>query len=446
MGSLKSNFYIKTIFLFVSGGLLFFVALDLGGRFFLPEAGSITSMVLHGDLASPADRMLAKPLLPALLAWVAPFGSFRLLWPFLCALGGTFLGASLLYPLKLSPHAGFSLIYLLFTLLSAPFLFLLTTDPGGALGVGLLCVAATDMLTHLRTGQTYHLFSAGVTLGLIPFAASWGLYVLILVFLVNRLLVEVEEHGFLAEYIVLFTPFLLLGGGWWFLHWVYRKGGDLFPSLSFPLGEEVSFFLSGTLLLLGALLLLFSISCGENREGCAISFRFFFLAFLGLGITWLFLPWGEPRLRLILLSLGMLLLFLGSVLLPLRPRLLLALLLGLLCGVTWWELPETSQNLALWKRALGGERVISQLYPEQEQISSLLRQEFEGLSVGLEGRAPLVEFLAGDMVHFVPVEKDFPPEFMLQPFFYLPQEGERVLFRSPHWMLLRNISLFPITR
>ena len=240
---------------------------------------------------------------------------------------------------------------------------------------------------------------------------------------------------------MLFTPFLLLGGGWWFLHWVYRKGGDLFPSLSFPLAEQVSFSLSGMLLLLGALVLLFSISCSENQKGCAISFRFFFLAFLGLGITWLFLPWGEPRLRLILLSLGMLLLFLGSVLLPLGHRLFLVLLLGFLCGITWWELPGTSENLALWKRALGGEKVISQLYPEEEQISSVLRQEFEGLSVGLEGRAPLVELLAGDTVRFVPPGKDFPPKFMLQPFFYLPREGERVLFRSPHWMLLRNIPL-----
>jgi hypothetical protein len=439
----KSNLLVKAIFFVISGALLFLLAADLGERFFVPEAGKISSMAIHKDLSSPADRMLAKPLLPALLAWMAPFRSFRLLWPFVCALAGTLLGASLLYPLKLSPHPRCSLLYLFLALLSVPFLFLLTADPGGALGLALLCVATTDMLVHLQTGRTYPLFSAGVALGFLPLAASWGFYVLLGVFLVNRLLVEVEEHGFLAEYIVLFTPFLLLGGGWWFLHWVYRKGEPLFPSPSFPLAEGASFPISGFLLLLTALLLLFSISCGKDRAGCVISFRFFFLAFLGLGVMWILLPWEEPRLRMILLSLGILLVFLGSVLHPLRNHLSLGLLLGLLCVGTWWELPRNSENLAFWKNALTGENAVSYLYPEEKEIGTFLRNELAGASVGLEGRAPMVEFLAGDTVRFVSVYEDPSAEFMLFPFFHIPGKEEDVLFRSPHWILLRRIRGVP---
>ncbi len=434
----KSKPFPKILFLLISFFLLFFFSENFGKNFFLPEGASIAVGVLNDNLASPAERMLTKPLLPALVAWLSPCSSFRTLWPFVCAVGGTLLGGSLLYSLRFSGHAFFSCVALVPVIFSVPLLFAITSDPAGALGLAFFTVAVTDMLEHLQTGRTFPLFSAGIALGIIPFGISWGIFLILGFFLVNRFLVESEKHGFLAEYIVLFTPFLLFGGGWWFLHWTYRQGGVLFPPLSFPLQEVAKFSLSGGLLFCGALGMLLLLHCGENRRSCAISFRFFSLAFLGLGIAWMCLPLGEPRLRLTLLSVGILLFFVGFLVLPLRSRLFGFAFLTLFCGATWFELPEASENLGLWKRALAGERVLSFLYPEERRIETFLEETLSESFVGIEGRAPVIEYLAGEKIHFVSVYDVPPPRYLLRPFFSSPGEKEIILFRSPRWLLLRQ--------
>lgn len=438
MDSQKSKIFLKILFMLLSFLLLFLLAEDLGKNFFLPEGASITAGVLNERLASPAERLFTKPLLPTLAAWLSPCRSSRTLWPFVCALGGTLLGVALLYALRFSGHSLLSLFSLLPVIFSVPLLFAITSAPAEALGLAFFTVATTDLLEHLRTGRTYPLFSAGIALGVIPFGISWGIFLVLGFFLGNRLLVEVEEHGFLAEYVVLFTPFLLFAGGWWFLHWVYRQGGALFPFLSFPLREMARFSLSGGLLFCGILGVLLCFRCEENRRNCIVSLRFFLLVFLGLGIAWIFSPLAEARLRLTLLSVGIILLFLGFLLLPLRNRLLGFFFLVLFCVGTWMELPGASENLGLWKRALGGEDVLSFLYPEEQRVKTFLEKHLSGSVVGIEGRSFVIEHLAGDVISFVSIYDFSPPRYVLRPFFSSPGEDEKILIQSPHWLLLRK--------
>ena len=432
----------RRIFLFcaalLSFALLFLVARGVFVRFFLPEAASVSVTVLEASRFEPVEILLAQPTLVALIAWLSPFRSFGALWPSVCAGAGLLLAIALLYPLRASSHPFFSLLFFVPAVLSAPFLFMLTADPASAIAVACLSVAVADMLSHLRTGRTFPLFSAGLALGLVPFAASWGLYAVLGAVIVNRLLIEAEEHGFFAEYIVLFTPFLLIGGGWWFLHWVYRTGGSLFMPLSLPLPEASLFPLTSFVLLIGAAVTLCAIRCGKDREDCAITFRFFLLCFTYLGIVWLLLPAAETRLRLALLSAGILLIFLAASLLPFRRRMAPFIMLLLLCVVTWRELPVYSQNLGRWSDALRGEGAISGLYPSEESIGRYLHDRLSGIEVGLDGRAPVVEFFAGGRVRFVPPYEQPLPEVVLRPSFTPLSGGDNVLLRGERWTLLQR--------
>lgn len=438
MDSLRSRRFLIVCTALLSFALLYLIARDVFASFFLPEAASLSVSVLEAPRFEPAERLLTQPTLVALIARLSPFRTFNSLWPSICAAAGVLLVIALLYPLRTSPHPFFSLLYFLPALLSAPFLFMLTADPASALAVACLSVAVADMLSHLRTGHTFPLFSAGLALGLVPFAASWGLYAVLGAVIVNRLLIEAEEHGFFAEYIVLFTPFLLIGGGWWFLHWVYRKGGSLFMPLSLPLAEASLFPLSSAVLLIGAVATLCVIRCGKDREDCAISFRFFLLCFMYLGAVWILLPAPETRLRLALLSAGILLVFLAAAPLPFRRRIVPFFVLLLLCVATWRELPAHSQNLARWSESLRGEGSLSSLYPSEESVGRYLKDRLSGEEVGLDGRAPLVEFFAGGSVRFVPPYEPPLPLVVLRPSFQPPSGGENVLLRSERWVLLQR--------
>ncbi len=438
MGWLKSKRLLTVCAALLSFALLFLIAREVFAHFFLPEAASLSVSVLEASRFEPAERLLTQPTLVAMLAWLSPFRAFDTLWPSVCAAAGVLLAIALLYPLRASSRPLFSLFFFIPTVLSAPFLFMLTADPASALAVACLSITVADMLSHLRTGHTFPLFSAGLALGLVPFAASWGLYAVLGAVIVNRLLIEAEEHGFFAEYIVLFTPFLLIGGGWWFLHWVYRTGGGLFMPLFLPFPEASLFSLTSLALLVGAVVTLCAIRCGKDREDCAISFRFFLLCFTYLGVVWLLLPAAETRLRLAVLSVGILLIFLAASLLPFRRRGAPFVILLLLCVVTWRELPAHSQNLARWSDALRGEKPLRALYPSEESVGRFLRERLSGVAVGLEGRAPLVEFFARGSVRFVPPYEQPFPEVILRPSFSPPSSGETVLSRSERWILLKR--------
>ncbi|HOO63948.1 MAG TPA: hypothetical protein PK364_08500 [Synergistaceae bacterium] len=81
---------------------------------------------------------------------------------------------------------------------------------------------------------------------------------------------------------------------------------------------------------------------------------------------------------------------------------------------------------------------MSSLYPEDYRIGAFLRRSFPGSSVAIEGRAPVVEYLAGDTVNFVSLY-DFPSsQYMLRPFFFLSGENEEVLAHTSHWLLIRK--------
>jgi hypothetical protein len=425
--------------LMISFALLFLSASEIFGRFFLPEAASLSVTVLEASRFAAADRLLVQPPLLALAGWLSPFRSFETLWPSICALAGTVLAGILINALRFARHKLISIFFFIFVLLSYPVLFLLTTDPASALGIAFLAVALKDLLSHLRTGHTFPLFSAGLALGLIPFAAPWGLYVVLCALVLTSFLIEVEEHGFFAEYIVLFTPFLLFGAGWWFLHWVYGKGSFLYTQLSFPLSDAAAFPVSAAVLAVAVIFALVSIRCGEDKADCAVAFRLFFLSFASLGIAWLVLPAGEVRLRISLLSGVAVLIFLARVLLPVRRCPMLWLCLLLFCVVSWWEMPLRSKNMARWNEALRGEGFISRVYPAEEPVGRYLRERLPGASVGVEGRgAAVVEFFAAGKVRFVPQYETPTPPFSVRPAFLPPSADERVVTGSGQWLLLER--------
>ncbi|HOO88591.1 MAG TPA: hypothetical protein PK442_12880, partial [Synergistales bacterium] len=61
-----------------------------------------------------------------------------------------------------------------------------------------------------------------------------------------------------------------------------------------------------------------------------------------------------------------------------------------------------------------------------------------GIEVGLDGRAPVVEFFAGGRVRFVPPYEQPLPEVVLRPSFTPLSGGDNVLLRGERWTLLQR--------
>ncbi len=375
------------------------VTVPLAEKFLLPEAFPMLLEARDPEGLSVADSILRKPLGVHVL-WKAVFPFFRRTpdgvvagWGVLCALGVSTLTGVLLFLATRSHLEGPGFFAFFLAALSSPsLLFTGTTSPGGALLLAFCSIAAFSLLSYAVLERTFFLFVAGLALGAAPFVHPAALYYVIGMAMILWMLFPGDRDRKLALYIVLFSPFALLGGGWAFLHWIYERGRPLFPNVRALYAIWGSSRLS--LLLLACIFFVIGRqSYPENDASCRlmltrdgafticdrgrmVRFESFWIAHL-LILAALFVLGrdSDEKIPVLVLAMGTMLCLAAVAAAPRgwRRNVPVLTLLVVLSAVGWYELPRTWSLLEMWEQALQGEPEIAALYPEDAETAAFLR-------------------------------------------------------------------------
>ena len=375
------------------------VTVPLAQRFLLPEAFPLLLAARDPGGLSAADSVLRKPLGVHVL-WNAVFPFFRGMrdgvvagWGVFCALGVSTLTGVLLFFAARSHLEGPGIFAFFLAALSSPsLLFMGTTSPGGSLLLAFCSIAAFTLLSYAVLERTFFLFVAGLALGAAPFVHPAALYYVIGMAMVLWMLFPGDRDKRLALYIVLFSPFVLLGGGWAFLHWIYERGGPLFPDIP----ALYAIWDTSRLSLLVLACIFFVIgrqSYPENDASCRlmltrdgafticdrdrmVRFESFWIAHLLILVALFVLGRdSDEKIPVLVLAMGTMLCLAAVAAAPRgwRRNAPVLTLLALLSVVGWYELPRTWSLLHVWEQALQGESKIAALYSEDAETAAFLR-------------------------------------------------------------------------
>lgn len=440
--------------------LLCAATIPLAKRFLLPEAFPLLLAARDPGGLSAADSILLKPLGVHVL-WKAVFPFSRGMrdgavsgWGALCALGFSVLSGVLVVLAARSRLGGAGVLAFFFVALSSPsVLFTGSTSPAGTLFLALCSTAAAALLSYAVLERTFFLFVAGLALGAAPFFHPAALYYVIGMAATLWMLFPGDRDKHLALYIVLFSPFVLLGGGWMFLHRIYERTGPFFPELP-TLAATWNPSLISFAVLACAFLVIGRQSRPENAASCSLMaaqdgtfticdgermarFESFWIAHLAiLAAMYVLGRESDEKTPVLVLATGTMLCLAAVAAAPRgwrRSAPVLALL-AVLSGVGWYELPRTWPLLNAWEQALQGESKIAALYPEDAETAAFLRSitRFrEPVSLPEHGTDVLV-FLAG--VSRAP--QDSAARIAVLPSSATREPSERFFFGNSSWRVI----------
>ncbi len=440
--------------------LLCTATVPLAKKFLLPEAFPMLLEAQDPGRLSVADEILRKPLGVHVL-WKAVFPFFRGMrdgvaagWGVLCALSVSMLTGALLFFAAQARLEGPGIFAFFLAALSSPsLLFTGTTSPGGSLLLALCSIAAFSLLSYAVLERTFFLFVAGLALGAAPFVHPAALYYVIGMAMILWMLFPGNRDKRLALYIVLFSPFALLGGGWAFLHWIYERSGPLFPNVPATFAAWDASRLS-----LAVLACIFFVigrqSYPENDASCRLMltrdgvftvcdrermarFESFWISHL-LILAALFVLGrdSDEKLPALVLAMGTMLCLAAVAAAPRgwRRNWPVLALLALLSAVGWYELPRTWPLLHMWEQALQGEPKFAALYPEDAETAVFLRsvtRSREPVSLPEDG-ADVLAFLA----HVSRAPKGSASRIAVLPSSATRDPSERFFFGNGSWKVI----------
>jgi len=457
-------------------------------NFVLPEEISLVVSLRDGAVLSYGEKLLASPFLSHLFGRGLFFVFGESFPPLLAALCAVPLFALLVFLVRCLVVPGpFRLALLVVAVASLPLALFLTSSPGLTLALAMAGSAVYCLLSYALRETVFHLFVAGLCIGVLPFAEPFFLYYILgLVPLLWTLLPGGFRKVF-ALHVVLFSPVLLLLGGWLLLQWIYGAEHVLFFPLAWTFWGEGAANLLWTplfLVLWGMALGVFcsfAASAGMASEndsyppkssGKELSmFRiFWFVHVLLLGVMWHF---GGERERLVLLAFGALLLLSGAAVLRMRTFCVCGFLGLFACFAVlgWWELPGVSPVTHAWIDGLHGKDTAAMLYGSDAEAARWLREShlFEERVFLRGGGGDAVRFFAARSrtrtflpESVLPLSSDetspfrnlFPEEryaslresatkertplLILRPVSVAPRSGEAILFENADWVIAQE--------
>ncbi len=146
-------------------------------NFILPEEISLVVHLRDGVLFSYGEKLLASPVLPHLFGRGLFFVAGESFPPLLVALSAVPLFALLFFLVRrLAAPVPFRVALLMVAVASLPLAIFLTSSPGLTLALAMAGSAVYCLLSYALRETVFHLFVAGLCIGVLPFAEPFFLY------------------------------------------------------------------------------------------------------------------------------------------------------------------------------------------------------------------------------------------------------------------------------
>ncbi len=410
--------------------------------YILPE-GMLQLIHYQDNLSMPLEKiMLVKPFLSYWLGWLIYVIHPQDAWHLLNAAIGFVFVAIYLYILEkncMSVQQKFLL--LIANLLSAALLFIFLTSPARSLSILLLAIAIYAMISYADTGKVLFLMLAGSMVGLAPLANPEILGFCLSTSLLIPLYTQGSWEKFKSIYIVYFTPLLLLTAAWLYLHWIFADSTPFFPEI--PKLHIASFFPFSTV---GAILIWLYI---------LIRLPFYRKITVPIALVLFVAGFSVDRFDFSgqLLLIGISSLFATVVFSVHKEKMKQSLRISMIflfllqSGLTWMDVVYTSGALSVWRQALSGQEVATQLYREDFEVARALHSlvpEKSIIATPVRG-VERIRFLSKGRYNFVQdsllvndTAVGVNREFMLLPEYFEVDGNYVVIYRNNKWLIVRK--------